>query len=130
MAYRIHAKVKIDATRLRAVRIERKLTQQSLAKQAGMPFTTVNRIESEVYRSVEIITKRALEAVLGVDLTPSRWPTVAKGNLPRGGRSPAPTRAGDEVWSCNDTPLRSARLDFTPPHPPDSQRARLHQEVD
>jgi transcriptional regulator with XRE-family HTH domain len=93
MAYRIHAKVKIDATRLRAVRIERELTQQSLAKQAGMPFTTVNRIESEVYRSVEIITKRALEAVLGVDLTPSRWPAVVKGNLPRGGRSPAPTRA-------------------------------------
>jgi transcriptional regulator with XRE-family HTH domain len=93
MAYRIHSKVKIDATRLRAVRIERELTQQSLAKQAGMPFTTVNRIESEVYRSVEIITKRALEAVLGVDLTPSRWPTVAKGDLPRGGRSPAPTRA-------------------------------------
>jgi transcriptional regulator with XRE-family HTH domain len=93
MSYRIHAKVKIDATRLRAVRIERELTQQSLAKQAGMPFTTVNRIESEVYRSVEIITKRALEAVLGVDLTPSRWPAVGKGNLPRGGRSPAPTRA-------------------------------------
>jgi transcriptional regulator with XRE-family HTH domain len=93
MAYRIHAKVKIDATRLRAIRIERELTQQSLAKQAGMPFTTVNRIESEVYRSVEIITKRALEAVLGVDLTPSRWPAVVKGNLPRGGRSPAPTRA-------------------------------------
>ncbi len=93
MAYRIHAKVKIDATRLRAVRLERELTQQSLAKQAGMPFTTVDRIESEVYRSVEIITKRALEAVLGVDLTPSRWPTVAKDNLPRGGRSPNPTRA-------------------------------------
>jgi|GEM_PF-4469925 DNA-binding XRE family transcriptional regulator len=93
MAYRIHSKVKIDATRLRAVRIERELTQQSLAKQAGMPFTTVNRIESEVYRSVELITKRALEAVLGVDLTPSRRPTVAKGNLPRGGRSPNPTRA-------------------------------------
>jgi DNA-binding XRE family transcriptional regulator len=93
MAYRIHSKVRIDATRLRAVRIERELTQQSLAKQAGMPFTTVNRIESEVYRSVELITKRALEAVLGVDLTPSRRPTVAKGNLPRGGRSPAPTRA-------------------------------------
>jgi transcriptional regulator with XRE-family HTH domain len=93
MAYRIHAKVKIDATRLRAVRIEREFTQQSLAKQAGMPFTTVNRIESEVYRSVEIITKRALEAVLGVDLTPSRWPTAAKDTLPRGGRSPAPTRA-------------------------------------
>ena len=93
MAYRIHSKVKIDATRLRAVRIERELTQQSLAKQAGMPFTTVNRIESEVYRSVEIITKRALEAVLGVDLTPSRRPTVVEGNLPRGGRSPAPTRA-------------------------------------
>jgi len=81
MAYRIHAKVKIDATLLRAVRIERELTQQSLAKQAGMPFTTVNRIESEVYRSVEIITKRALEAVLGVDLTPSRWVHGRRGQL-------------------------------------------------
>jgi transcriptional regulator with XRE-family HTH domain len=93
MAHRIHAKVRIDATRLRAVRIERELTQRSLAKQAGMPFTTVNRIEGEVYRSVEIITKRALEAVLGVDLTPLRRPTVAKDTPPRGGRSPAPTRA-------------------------------------
>ena len=73
MAYGTHAKVRIDATRLRTVRIEQEFTQQSLAKQAGMPFTTVNRIESEVYRSVEITTKRALEAVLGVDLTPSRW---------------------------------------------------------
>ncbi len=93
MAHRIHAKVKIDATRLQAVRIERELTQRSLAKQAGMPFTTVNRIESDVYRSVEIITKRALEAVLGVDLTPSRRPTVVNDNLPRGGSSPAPARA-------------------------------------
>jgi DNA-binding XRE family transcriptional regulator len=90
MASRIHAKVQIDAARLRAVRIERELTQQSLAKQAGMPCTTVNRIESEVYRSVEIITKRALEAVLGVDLTPSRRPSVGKGNLPEGGRSRPP----------------------------------------
>jgi transcriptional regulator with XRE-family HTH domain len=93
MAHRIHAKVKIDATRLRAVRVEREFTQRSLAKQAGMPFTTVNRIEGEVYRSVEIITKRALEAVLGVDLTPSHRPTVATDTPPRGGRSRAPTRA-------------------------------------
>jgi transcriptional regulator with XRE-family HTH domain len=81
MAYGIHSKVRIDATRLRAVRMEQQLTQQSLAKQAGMPFTTVNRIESEVYRSVEIITKRALEAVLGVDLTPLRWVHGRKGQL-------------------------------------------------
>jgi len=83
MAYGNHAKVRIDAARLQAVRIERQLTQQSLAKQAGMPFTTVNRIESEVYRSVEIFTKQALEAVLGVDLTPSSW---ARGR--RGRRAP------------------------------------------
>ena len=90
MAYGTHAKVRIDAARLRTVRIEQEFTQQSLAEQAGMPFTTVNRIESEVYRSVEITTKRALEAVLGVDLTPSRRSSVGKGNLPEGGRSRPP----------------------------------------
>jgi len=93
MAYGTHAKVRIDATRLRAVRIEQELTQQSLAKQAGMPFTTVNRIESEVYRSVEITAKRALEAVLGVDLTPSRWAHGRKGRPATGWQITGPNKS-------------------------------------
>jgi transcriptional regulator with XRE-family HTH domain len=92
MAYGTHAKVRIDAARLRTVRIEQEFTQQSLAEQAGMPFTTVNRIESEVYRSVEITTKRALEAVLGVDLTPSRWIHGRRGRPATGWQIPDPDK--------------------------------------
>jgi transcriptional regulator with XRE-family HTH domain len=51
--------------RLRAVRIARLLTQQELARAAGVGFTTVNRLERGD-TPAELRTVRKLAAALGV----------------------------------------------------------------
>jgi DNA-binding XRE family transcriptional regulator len=52
--------------RLRAVRIARLLTQQELARAAGVGFTTVNRLERGD-TPAELRTVRKLAAALGVE---------------------------------------------------------------
>jgi transcriptional regulator with XRE-family HTH domain len=71
--------------RLRAVRIARLLTQQELARAAGVGFTTVNRLERGA-RPAELRTVRKLAAALGV--APAALGVAPAGRRRRGGRLP------------------------------------------
>jgi transcriptional regulator with XRE-family HTH domain len=78
--------------RLRAVRIARLLTQQELARAAGVGFTTVNRLERGA-RPAELRTVRKLAAALGVapaalGVAPAALGVAPAGRRRRGGRLP------------------------------------------
>jgi transcriptional regulator with XRE-family HTH domain len=71
--------------RLRAVRIARLLTQQELARAAGVGFTTINRLERGA-APAELRTVRKLAAALGVE--PAALGVAPAGRRRRGGRLP------------------------------------------
>lgn len=68
---RPNARVAIDAAKMRATRIARGWTQQHVAYRSQVDFTTISRIECNHARTVNLVTKQAIEKTLAVDLTPS-----------------------------------------------------------
>jgi transcriptional regulator with XRE-family HTH domain len=69
MSMMIHGVASIDTRKMRAVRLHRGFSQEALAQMAGTTQTTICRIEGGRRKRVRTLTKKAIEAALGVDLS-------------------------------------------------------------
>jgi len=69
MSMMIHGVAGIDTRKMRAVRLHRGFSQEALAQMAGTTQTTICRIEGGRRKRVRTLTKKAIEAALGVDLS-------------------------------------------------------------
>jgi transcriptional regulator with XRE-family HTH domain len=79
--------VKIDGTRIRALRLDRSWSQELLAEQAGVSLRTIQRMETEGVASLQ--SRRAIAAAFGVSAS-AFTPAGAAGESAGAATAPTP----------------------------------------